>query len=172
MTRKLKCDAEMEDKSEDDEEEEEEEKGIRDKRRKQMTDEDEGEEEEEEGDDAYLSALIFRYLSAEDKEDGGEGGDRESDEGDETLECRDCSVKFVFTVVEQDFFEKKGFDKKPTRCGECRRRRRRRKRVEEEEEEEEEKEESGGKDALVKIGRRKNVREDEEVYVFVCEFRV
>jgi len=38
---------------------------------------------------------------------------------DKTLECRDCSAEFVFTVGEQDFFKDKGFDKKPTRCGEC-----------------------------------------------------
>jgi hypothetical protein len=38
---------------------------------------------------------------------------------DETLECRDCSAEFVFTVLEQEFFKEKGFDNKPTRCGEC-----------------------------------------------------
>jgi len=40
--------------------------------------------------------------------------------GDITLDCRDCSCKFLFTVGEQEFFEQKGFDGTPVRCKPCR----------------------------------------------------
>jgi hypothetical protein len=41
------------------------------------------------------------------------------EEGDEMLTCRDCNNEFAFTVGEQQFFKEKGFDNKPTRCGDC-----------------------------------------------------
>ncbi|MBA4026823.1 MAG: zinc-binding protein [Cyanobacteria bacterium DS3.002] len=39
---------------------------------------------------------------------------------DKTLECRDCSQPFVFTVGEQEFFAKKLLFNLPTRCPNCR----------------------------------------------------
>lgn len=39
---------------------------------------------------------------------------------DKTLTCRDCSVDFVFTASEQDFFAQKGFTNEPGRCPACR----------------------------------------------------
>jgi hypothetical protein len=39
---------------------------------------------------------------------------------DETLTCRDCKQPFVFTAGEQDFYTKKGFNNRPTRCQPCR----------------------------------------------------
>ncbi len=39
---------------------------------------------------------------------------------DKTLNCRDCSREFVFTVGEQEFFAQKGFTNTPSRCPECR----------------------------------------------------
>merc|ERR1740130_1308393 len=38
---------------------------------------------------------------------------------DETLQCRDCSADFLFTVGEQEFFKMKGFTNKKTRCADC-----------------------------------------------------
>jgi len=38
---------------------------------------------------------------------------------DETLQCRDCSADFIFTIGEQEFFKSKGFTNKKTRCAEC-----------------------------------------------------
>ena len=35
------------------------------------------------------------------------------------LECKDCNSMFVFTIGEQEFFEKKRFTQ-PRRCPECR----------------------------------------------------
>jgi CxxC-x17-CxxC domain-containing protein len=40
---------------------------------------------------------------------------------DKTLNCRDCSESFVFTIGEQEFFAEKGFTNEPTRCPDCRR---------------------------------------------------
>jgi CxxC-x17-CxxC domain-containing protein len=39
---------------------------------------------------------------------------------DRTLQCRDCSKSFVFTVEEQEVFANKGFSNDPSRCVECR----------------------------------------------------
>lgn len=38
---------------------------------------------------------------------------------DEDLECKDCGIKFTFTVGEQEFYASKGFDNKPRRCKPC-----------------------------------------------------
>lgn len=38
---------------------------------------------------------------------------------DEDIECRDCGIKFIFTVGEQEFYASKGFDNKPKRCKLC-----------------------------------------------------
>ena len=38
---------------------------------------------------------------------------------DETLSCRDCSEDFVFTEGEQEFYNSKGWENKPTRCEAC-----------------------------------------------------
>lgn len=39
---------------------------------------------------------------------------------DETLKCRDCGDEFVFTVGEQEFYNKMKFENKPVRCKPCR----------------------------------------------------
>jgi hypothetical protein len=39
---------------------------------------------------------------------------------DETLICKDCGKEFIFTAGEQEFYDEKGFDKKPQRCKPCR----------------------------------------------------
>ena len=39
---------------------------------------------------------------------------------DETLQCVDCSRSFEFTSNEQDFYARKGFTNKPSRCPDCR----------------------------------------------------
>ena len=39
---------------------------------------------------------------------------------DKTLVCKDCGKEFMWTAGEQDFFAKKGFNNKPTRCKDCR----------------------------------------------------
>jgi CxxC-x17-CxxC domain-containing protein len=39
---------------------------------------------------------------------------------DETLSCVDCSRSFSFTASQQDFFARKGFTNKPSRCDDCR----------------------------------------------------
>ena len=38
---------------------------------------------------------------------------------DVTLNCRDCSGEFVFTVGEQEFYATKGWTNQPTRCEPC-----------------------------------------------------
>ena len=40
--------------------------------------------------------------------------------GDKTLVCKGCGNEFIFTVSEQEFYKKKGFENEPTRCPECR----------------------------------------------------
>ena len=39
---------------------------------------------------------------------------------DKTLTCRECSVDFIFTSSEQDFYAEKGLTNEPGRCPECR----------------------------------------------------
>ena len=39
---------------------------------------------------------------------------------DKTLKCADCSVDFVFTAGEQEFYSSKGFTNEPKRCPTCR----------------------------------------------------
>ncbi len=39
---------------------------------------------------------------------------------DKTLKCRDCSMDFVFTAGEQEFYASKGFTQEPSRCPDCR----------------------------------------------------
>ena len=39
---------------------------------------------------------------------------------DKTITCRDCSMDFVFTSGEQEFYAQKGFTNEPTRCQSCR----------------------------------------------------
>lgn len=39
---------------------------------------------------------------------------------DQTLVCKDCGKQFVWTAGEQEFYQQKGFDNPPIRCGECR----------------------------------------------------
>jgi hypothetical protein len=39
---------------------------------------------------------------------------------DRSLICRDCGTSFVFSVGEQDFYDRKGFTSEPSRCRNCR----------------------------------------------------
>lgn len=39
---------------------------------------------------------------------------------DEKIICKDCKKEFVFTVRDQEFYEKMGFTNKPVRCKDCR----------------------------------------------------
>lgn len=39
---------------------------------------------------------------------------------EKTLVCVDCEKDFAFTIEEQDFFNRKGFESDPKRCKECR----------------------------------------------------
>lgn len=39
---------------------------------------------------------------------------------EKVINCRDCGKEFIFSVGEQNFFEKKGLKNIPTRCSECR----------------------------------------------------
>ena len=39
---------------------------------------------------------------------------------DITLGCRECDCKFIFTVAQQDTYQKKGLKNLPTRCKDCR----------------------------------------------------
>ncbi|MBC5824575.1 MAG: zinc-ribbon domain containing protein [Candidatus Eremiobacteraeota bacterium] len=39
---------------------------------------------------------------------------------DQLLTCIDCGQEFTFTAGEQEFFSQKGFQNKPSRCGDCR----------------------------------------------------
>ena len=43
---------------------------------------------------------------------------------DINLVCKDCGNDFIFSVAEQEFFNKKGFDEQPKRCVSCRRKKR------------------------------------------------
>ena len=45
---------------------------------------------------------------------------------DKTKVCIDCSVDFVFTAGEQEFFADKGLTNEPKRCGPCRREKKKR----------------------------------------------
>ena len=40
---------------------------------------------------------------------------------DKTLVCKDCNEEFIFSVGEQEFYQEKGFENKPTRCAAYRR---------------------------------------------------
>ncbi len=37
--------------------------------------------------------------------------------------CEDCGNDFVFTAGEQEFYQEKGFENEPKRCGDCRNKR-------------------------------------------------
>ncbi|MDQ2087126.1 zinc-ribbon domain-containing protein [Herbivorax sp. ANBcel31] len=39
---------------------------------------------------------------------------------DKTLTCKDCSVQFIFSEGEQNFYKEKGFMNEPQRCLSCR----------------------------------------------------
>lgn len=39
---------------------------------------------------------------------------------DKTITCKDCGAEFTFTVSEQEFYEKMGFQNEPVRCKACR----------------------------------------------------
>lgn len=39
---------------------------------------------------------------------------------DKTIKCKDCGAEFTFTVREQEFYDKMGFNNEPVRCKECR----------------------------------------------------
>jgi len=39
---------------------------------------------------------------------------------DQNLKCKDCGKDFVWTASEQQFYQEKGFQNSPVRCGECR----------------------------------------------------
>ncbi len=39
---------------------------------------------------------------------------------DKTIKCKDCGTEFVFTVREQEFYDKMGFKDEPSRCKPCR----------------------------------------------------
>ena len=43
---------------------------------------------------------------------------------DKTLQCRECTKEFIFTVGEQEFYASRGFTNEPGRCPECRANRR------------------------------------------------
>merc|ERR1712217_122190 len=42
-----------------------------------------------------------------------------ADGKDINVACQDCSISFVFTVSEQQFFHEKGMRDKPKRCKNC-----------------------------------------------------
>lgn len=42
---------------------------------------------------------------------------------DITLTCMDCGKEFAFTESEQAFYQEKGFEHEPKRCGDCRKKR-------------------------------------------------
>ena len=42
------------------------------------------------------------------------------DKKDKTIVCKDCGKDFVFTVGEQEFYEKMKFTNEPVRCADCR----------------------------------------------------
>ncbi|MCE9583698.1 MAG: zinc-ribbon domain containing protein [Planctomycetes bacterium] len=44
---------------------------------------------------------------------------------DKHLTCGECGVAFVFTAVEQEFHQQKGFANEPRRCVPCREKRKR-----------------------------------------------
>ena len=74
--------------SSDEEESESEDESPKKKSKKEESEEEEEEEEEEE-------MKVHKKVAPKGMED-------------ETLECRDCSAEFVFTVGEQEFFKEKG----------------------------------------------------------------
>jgi CxxC-x17-CxxC domain-containing protein len=39
---------------------------------------------------------------------------------EKTLRCCDCGNDFTFSVVDQEFFQSKGYTNEPKRCPECR----------------------------------------------------
>ncbi|HME81658.1 MAG TPA: zinc-ribbon domain containing protein [Candidatus Eremiobacteraceae bacterium] len=39
---------------------------------------------------------------------------------DQLITCVDCGNQFTFTAGEQEFYEQKGFQNKPSRCPDCR----------------------------------------------------
>jgi len=39
---------------------------------------------------------------------------------DQLITCVDCGSQFTFTAGEQEFYEQKGFQNKPSRCPDCR----------------------------------------------------
>ena len=43
---------------------------------------------------------------------------------DQVITCSDCSIDFVFSASEQEFFAEKGFASAPKRCASCRAQRR------------------------------------------------
>jgi CxxC-x17-CxxC domain-containing protein len=43
-----------------------------------------------------------------------------SESQDKTLICKECNSEFIFSVSEQNFYNEKGFENLPTRCGDCR----------------------------------------------------
>ncbi len=43
---------------------------------------------------------------------------------DQVITCSDCSIDFVFSASEQEFFAEKGFASAPKRCSACRAQRR------------------------------------------------
>ncbi len=39
---------------------------------------------------------------------------------DKTIVCKDCGKEFTFSVRDQEFYERMGFENEPVRCRECR----------------------------------------------------
>lgn len=39
---------------------------------------------------------------------------------DKTIVCKDCGKEFIFSVRDQDFYERMGFTNEPVRCKDCR----------------------------------------------------
>jgi len=96
--------ADDDEEEEDEEEEDEDEDEDEDDKEEAKDNDDDEEDEEEEVEKVDLKVHKKKVVSEPE---------------DENLECRDCGAEFVFTVGEQDFFKEKGFDNKPTRCGDC-----------------------------------------------------
>ena len=42
---------------------------------------------------------------------------------DKVITCKECCNEFIFTVGEQEFFEKRNFVNDPIRCPDCRKKR-------------------------------------------------
>src|SRR5260370_34929718 len=67
--------------------------------------------------DTETNQLLTRALS---ESDSAPRGDSRLVYTDQLITCVDCGNQFTFTAGEQEFYEQKGFQNKPSRCPNCR----------------------------------------------------